>query len=131
MRRRWLAWAPAAAWAAVLFYLSSRPSLGVDLSGGLDKVAHFGAYLVLGVLLARAASVVRLSIFVAILIGALYGAIDEFHQSFVPGRTAEFADWLADAAGTIAGVVLYRLWWRRRAGWDADMLLGSAENASK
>lgn len=37
----------------------------------------------------------------AILFGILYGASDEFHQSFVPGRTASLADFFADISGLI------------------------------
>src|SRR5690606_26555225 len=44
-------WIPAAVWAAVLFLASSQVTLGVTLSGGQDKIAHFAAYLVLGFLL--------------------------------------------------------------------------------
>ena len=31
--------------------------------------------------------------------GMAYGATDEWHQSFVPGRSTELADWIADTAG--------------------------------
>lgn len=34
---------------------------------------------------------------------ALYGAIDEIHQSFVPGRNASFFDWLFDMIGATIG----------------------------
>jgi VanZ family protein len=40
----------------------------------------------------------------------LYGASDEWHQSFVPGRYPAVSDWLADAAGIVIGyMALY--WW--------------------
>lgn len=47
----------------------------------------------------------------AILIASLYGASDEFHQLFVPGRLCDAADWLTDTCGaalgaSIAAVVL-------------------------
>lgn len=41
------------------------------------------------------------------LLGALYGGLDEFHQSFVPGREAGASDWIADALGSLAGVFAY------------------------
>lgn len=41
-----------------------------------------------------------------ILICALYGVTDEFHQSFVPDREASFGDVAADALGASAGVVI-------------------------
>lgn len=104
-----VAWGPAAIWAAFLFLLSSNSTLPVDLSSGLDKVAHFGAYLVLGFLVALGADRLDLPLALAIVLGAGYGVLDEFHQSMVPGRTATVGDWLADLAGVAVGVLLYRL----------------------
>ncbi|MDH3980911.1 MAG: VanZ family protein, partial [Gammaproteobacteria bacterium] len=37
---------------------------------------------------------------------ALYGVLDEFHQSFVPGRNADVLDVLADASGALLGAGL-------------------------
>jgi len=37
---------------------------------------------------------------------SFYGATDECHQYYVAGRTADFADWLADTAGAAGAVVL-------------------------
>jgi VanZ family protein len=107
---RWaVAWGPAAAWAAVLFFVSSRNTLPVDLSSGLDKVAHFGAYLVMGFLASFAVAYLRLPVWIAVAAGWAYGIVDELHQSFVPGRYPSVADWIADASGTIAGIVAYLL----------------------
>jgi VanZ family protein len=39
-----------------------------------------------------------------------YGVSDEFHQSFVPGRTPDVADIYADAAGAIAAVAVCWAW---------------------
>lgn len=111
-------WGPAAIWAAFLFYMSSRTTLPVDLAGGLDKVAHFCAYLVLGFLLAYAAEQLRLSWAVALGLGALYGVLDELHQSIVPGRQADIADWVADLLGTLVGVLLFIIIGRGR--WRAS-----------
>lgn len=113
MRNALIAWGPAAAWAAFLFFMSSRPSLPVDLHSGLDKVAHFGAYAVLGFLLAFGASRTGKGLVVAVAIGWIYGGVDELHQAIVPNRYASFGDWLADAAGGVVGVLLF-LWFRSR-----------------
>jgi len=37
------------------------------------------------------------------IIGILYGALDEFHQSFIPMRQMSLGDFIADAAGVLAG----------------------------
>ena len=42
----------------------------------------------------------------AILVCSLWGALDEFHQSFVPQRDSDVKDWAADTAGATAGAVL-------------------------
>ena len=40
-------------------------------------------------------------------LGALYGISDEFHQIFVPERTAEIADAVCDFFGSAAGAAVY------------------------
>ena len=128
---RWLvSWGPAAVWAAVLFAVSSRPTLPVDLSSGLDKVAHFGAYLILGFLSAHATGRLGISFVLAVALGWGYGIIDELHQSAVPGRDASVADWLADAAGTVSGVTLYLLLLRARTRSGTAPDFDSAEPTS-
>ena len=39
----------------------------------------------------------------------LYGALDEFHQLFVPGRSCDIYDWLADVAGVILAIIFLLL----------------------
>lgn len=109
------AWLPALAWAALIFALSSRPTIPVDLQLGRDKLAHFAAYTVLGLFLGRARRASGLSALAAALLGLAYAASDEWHQSFVPGRSADVADWLADALGVLAGLLLSQRLADRRA----------------
>jgi VanZ family protein len=106
-------WGPALLWTAVLFAASSRPSLPVDLHSGTDKLAHFAAYAVLGVLLGRAQALSGIAVAWAILIGVMIGGLDELYQSTVPNRHADVGDWLADSAGVVTGVRLYHVWRRR------------------
>lgn len=97
-------WLPVGLWAAIIFFLSDQPSLPKLGPSWISFAAHFGEYLVLAFLLARANDA-RTGI-----VGAgVYGITDEFHQAFVPGRTPDVADWLADIAGALVGVFLYRL----------------------
>jgi len=109
VRGAWRAWLPAALWASLIFYLSAQPSVPLPQVEGSDKLAHFGAYLVLGLALAYGnARGPRLPIVVPLLIGWLYGASDEFHQHFVPGRSVDVGDWVADALGVAAGLLLFK-----------------------
>ncbi len=102
-------WGPAALWAAVLFLLSEWSGLGLGLPSGADKLVHGGLFLILGLFLAwgRRKTGSGVSLFLFFLIGVGYGALDEWHQSFVPGRDASLGDWVADSAGVMLGLVLF------------------------
>ena len=75
---------------------------------------HFIAYALLGALFLRAFNITRIKhhlkliIILSIILSSLYGISDEIHQSFVPFRTADAMDALADILGSIAGVYLYQ-----------------------
>ena len=67
---------------------------------------HALAYTVLGVLVGRAALVgTRSALTLALAIGgvAVFGALDELHQAWIPGRYPSMADWWADALGGTLG----------------------------
>ena len=69
-----------------------------------DKLAHLVVYGILGALLARGRRLQgHFPHAVLVLVGALYGASDEWHQSFVPGRQVSALDWVADLCGVAAG----------------------------
>jgi VanZ family protein len=84
----------------------------------IRKTAHFVEYFILSLLILRAIRAGRHDTrlrwaLAAILIVAGYASLDEFHQSFVPGRTPRISDVLLDTSGgtaaqAIAGLVL--LW---------------------
>jgi VanZ family protein len=111
-----LRWGPALLWAALIFALSSMSSLPAPPGGLTDKHAHFGTYAVFGALLvwgltdrspARTTWTIAMA---AVALAALYGASDEWHQSFVPDREVSALDWAADTGGAaLAGAVL-RAW---------------------
>ena len=95
----WPYLAAAALYMGLIFHLSSLPGGQVGIPAPWDKLAHLAEYAVLGFLLGRGSGRVSL----AFLVAALYGATDELHQAFVPGREASALDWLADAAGAFLG----------------------------
>ena len=102
---RLTAWLPVAVWAAVIFTLSSIPSLDSGLDTWdtvLRKLAHLAEYAVLGALLYRALRREP----AAIALGSLYAVTDEVHQAFVSGRHGSPLDWLIDTIGVVAGVLL-------------------------
>ncbi len=76
----------------------------------IRKLAHFSEYTFLGILLMSLMSTYNLKqinkFVLSIGIGFLYACSDEFHQLFVPGRTAKFTDVLIDTSGVIAGSIL-------------------------
>jgi VanZ family protein len=115
------AWLPPAVWALAIFVLSSLSGSALPPLPGLnaDKVIHAGVYAVLGALLARAvcASTRFGTAAVALLAAVLatgYGASDEIHQRFVPQRSADRADLVADAAGGLLGALTFTLIVARR-----------------
>jgi VanZ family protein len=99
----------------LIFVVSAQSAVPVprDVS---DKSLHFLAYMMLGVLVFRALSggwparMTRRSALGAMLITVAYGASDEVHQMFVPGRSSELADLYADAAGAAVGLVACWAW---------------------
>ena len=99
--------------AAVIFFASSRESVSAPEIVNIDKVAHFAVYGLLATLLVRLGQG-RRAVWLALLATSFYGASDEWHQSFVPGRSSEVTDWVADTTGATLAIALYRLWpWYR------------------
>ncbi len=118
-------WVPSLLYMALIFGVSSmeQPPLPMPKFEWLtiDKLYHFIEYAILGGLLAwafvkaRPPFVPSQTIWVlAAVISILYGASDEWHQTFVPGRFATLADWVADALGSIAGVLGVYLYYRKK-----------------
>lgn len=101
----------------LIFIQSSRPSLeNMPDVRFLDKILHFGAYGLLGLLFYRAYQTLPLKdsqnllILISIASATLYGVSDEVHQYFVPYREADIMDGVADTVGSICGVYFYYLW---------------------
>lgn len=103
-------WMPVALYMAAIFLVSadSDPPAPPAVS---DKLLHLGAYAALGVLLCRAVAgglagrVTRRAAVITLLVSIAYGVSDEVHQMFVPGRSAEVLDVVADAAGAGLGLI--------------------------
>ncbi len=77
-----------------------------------DKLVHWAAYAGLAVLLAlvvqsRYGLNLRRYTVICLIAGG-YGAIDELAQLPIPGRSADFQDWVADLLGVASGLILFR-----------------------
>jgi VanZ family protein len=81
--------------------------------GHIDKIAHMFLYFGLGVLLhltfKNSDNVVlkKYAAIFAVILGIIYGVSDEYHQSFVPGRSSSVHDLLADGIGVTIAQVLF------------------------
>jgi VanZ family protein len=106
-------------WAGAVFWMSAQPRWRFVPHALLsqDKLLHalayaLGAFLVFGAL-ARLGTA-RAALLASAIAGA-YGATDEWHQSFVPGRSADRFDLVADVVGAAAGAALAAAMSRRGA----------------
>ena len=146
--RRLRPWVPALLWAIVISYASTdtfssshtsviilpllrwlfpfaSPETLERVHFFIRKMAHLSEYFLFSLLLVRGVRgndrgwKLRWAIW-ALAIAAGYSALDEFHQSFVPSRTASPWDSLLDTTGaTVAQVVLW-LWVRLRGRVTGD-----------
>jgi VanZ family protein len=99
-----------------IFYAQSWSSAPPPPGPLTDKHEHFFFYGVLGVLALRALSnaqwrrIGAAAALGAIVLSSLYGVVNEFHQRFVPGRSYEVGDMIANAIGASVAVVLVWAW---------------------
>lgn len=129
MKRIWdnrvVRWAAPLLWMALIFFLSAQstlPNLAPDVPHLEEVGGHLAVYGVLALLWERAlrGAGVRHAAWWALAITLAYGASDEFHQSFVPGRTMTMIDWIVDLLG--AGLALTWSGWVQARGRAARWL---------
>jgi VanZ family protein len=136
--RRYLRWLPALGWAGMIFVFSTEAFSGGNTKGILEpllrglfpalsgtgielihlcirKLGHFVEYFVLAVLVLRAARdkaeepLPSSRLAVGLALTALYAVSDEWHQAFVPSRSASSADVLLDVFGGFCGMLWFHL----------------------
>ncbi|PUU87217.1 VanZ family protein [Halanaerobium sp.] len=139
MLKKILSWAAVFIWLLVIYNFSAQSAKESSrLSAGLSKViyrvlteraglkvqlssfhsflrqgAHFFIFFVLALFLLNAFRVsgyeFEKAITYTLLISLAYAGLDEIHQIYVPGRTAELKDIFVDGLGIISGIGVYVL----------------------
>jgi VanZ family protein len=109
-----LAWLPVCAYTGLIWFLSSRVlDVKLDSIPFRDKGVHFVEYGVLGFLMTHAVRVTwpraRRALSAAFWLTVSLGLIDELHQAYVPGRSADTLDLATDALGALIAITLYHL----------------------
>lgn len=109
---------PVILWAFVIFAFSSQPTGSASTIDWQDfavkKLAHMVEYAIFTALSFRAFWNVGIhktnAIIYAVLLSFIYGASDEIHQAFTPGREPAVRDVVFDTIGaSLAGYTLWRL----------------------
>lgn len=104
-----------------IFFLSHQPGdrLSLPPLPGFDKLAHTIAYgLLAGTVLfalsehLKSTESRRVMLF-TVVVCFLYGISDEFHQSFIPGRSTSVYDLFADCGGAAMACALWVRWRKR------------------
>ena len=115
MNSKLTSWIPPVLWMGLIFLGSSLPGAAVSADLWVNflayKAAHLFEYAVLAVLLARRNARGSISgswALSALGLSILYAMTDEFHQTFVPGRTGVWTDVVIDGLGAVAGLWLFR-----------------------
>ena len=89
-----------------LFWVGAKPIAVGLFPGQLDKVAHFATFGLIAALLWLYFQ--RSHPLLVIAIVSATGAADEFHQQFLPGRSASLEDLAADIIAAILIVTLMK-----------------------
>ena len=120
-KRKYFVYIPLASYWILLFVATSIPTDAMPkLFDAQDKLEHFGAYFILSILLLlslhlqeKYSVLNKRAIFFTFVLLSFYGALDELHQYFIPGRYCDFYDWVADVIGGLTGIGLMVLLLRK------------------
>ncbi|MEP7304314.1 MAG: VanZ family protein [Acidobacteriota bacterium] len=102
-------WLPPLLYMAAIFFLSSESDPVPQVTTHVwDKALHFVEYGGLALLLCRGLRGEGIgwtaALVMALVATSAYGASDEWHQSFTPGRSSDVRDWMADSLGAAIGL---------------------------
>ena len=107
-----LIWMGAIFWGSAIADYSVVPGVGEDHNDFLSGTVHILSYAILCFLFIKsfiASDLVKnKAIIYGFILASLYGATDEWHQFFVPGREAHLSDWLLDVVGAFLVFSFYK-----------------------
>lgn len=117
--KKTISWLLVIAWMAIIYYLSSIPQLHSGLPSRWDllfrKLAHITEYAILTALIwnaARQMHAIRITSWLLAAVGATgYAMLDEYHQSFVFGRSGNWVDVGIDVIGVVIALLIV---WRKK-----------------
>ena len=116
LHKKYLVYLPLILYWLLILTLTSLPGMDVPNVPINDKIEHLLAYGGLGFLLNlslriqnKFTLVKKYPAWFSVLIVSTYGALDELHQLFIPGRSCDILDWTADTIGVIIGVTIMTL----------------------
>jgi VanZ family protein len=132
MNKSWFWWMLVLTWCAIIFYFTESPTFTgentqkiIDSSvsgsqGAADQVkylnllirksSHLFAFGFLAFLVWKAMTPNRWAYIGAWAIATFYGGVDEWHQSYIPGRSASINDVMIDSLGALVVLMLLFLW---------------------
>ena len=87
------------------FFPSTSPEALATIHFIVRKIAHFTEYAILGFLAARAFRAHQRWFLISLALIVVYALFDEYHQSFVPSRTASIYDSFIDMAGGLSALI--------------------------
>lgn len=106
-------------WMAIIFAFSHQANSGRvteeyfgSFNVAVRKFGHVSEYFILFNLMRWSISGTKfgtkyLALFISIVFSILYAMSDEWHQNFVPGRSASVQDVFIDSFGVILGAITY------------------------
>ena len=84
----------------------------------IRKLAHFSLYFILSILVmsflvSSNKFNLRNIILISIIFCFIYACSDEFHQTFITGRTGQFSDVIIDTIGASVGSIIYSIVYKK------------------
>lgn len=111
-------WAMLLGWLFIIFMFSQQPDYGHTAASWGEfiarKLAHIIEYAILAILIygvfTATGSVTKKHLAWVLVFSIVFATIDEYHQTFVPGRSGVMTDVLVDTIGAIMGLKIIRSW---------------------